>query len=159
MLTLRKMTIDDLPLFKKWLFVPHVSRWYHDPEDWISEVENADGAFDWVEHFIVETDGRPFGFCQYYAFCNSGEDWLEDSETEGTYSIDYLIGDPDALRRGYGKQIVAALTEKISAHKDARRIAVQPEKENAASRALLQSCGFSLVDAQRGVFLKELSHA
>ena len=41
MIQLRKMEQTDLPVFKKWLYTLHVAMWYHDPLDWIKEVEFA----------------------------------------------------------------------------------------------------------------------
>jgi RimJ/RimL family protein N-acetyltransferase len=156
MLELRPMTCGDLPLFQKWLHAPHVAKWYHDPDDWMAEVKQQDGAFSWIRHFIAETDGRPVGFCQYYAAKDSDEEWLRALGVGGTYSIDYLIGEADALRRGYGRQIVARLTDEILRLSDARRIAAAPERENAASRALLCACGFAPAGAAGEVYVKEL---
>mgnify|MGYP001440533810 FL=1 len=31
MIKLRPMTQDDLTIFKKWLYTPHVAKWYHEP--------------------------------------------------------------------------------------------------------------------------------
>ena len=60
------------------------------------------------------------------------------------YSVDYMIGELDCIHRGFGKEIVKQLIEKIRCHGDAERIVVQPEQENAASCGLLLSCGFVL---------------
>lgn len=150
------MTPDDLPLFKGWLRTPHVARWYHDVDDWIAEAEDVDGTFGWLRHFISEQDGRPVGFCQYYAGRDSGEEWLDALGTDGTYSLDYLIGDVKDLRRGFGRQLVGLLTEEIAQNPDAMRIAARPEPENEASRALLRSCGFKSADADACIFVKEL---
>lgn len=150
---LRKMTAADMPIFKQWLAAPHVARWYHDPLDWIEEVEKQDQAFRWLHHFIVEQDGVPIGFCQYYACKDSEELWEGYTALGGSYSIDYLIGDPAYLRKGIGKQVVADLLRKIALHRDAKRIVVQPEPENEASCGLLRSCGFVL-DADTGIYVK-----
>lgn len=40
MLNLRTMNAEDLPVFKKWLRMPHVAKWDHEPLDWIEEVES-----------------------------------------------------------------------------------------------------------------------
>lgn len=37
--------MTDLAIFRKWLYTPHVARWYHDPLDWIHEVEKQDSGF------------------------------------------------------------------------------------------------------------------
>ena len=156
MIRLRKMGLEDLPLFKAWLSAPHVARWYHDPQDWIGEVEQQDGAFRWLHHFIVEQEDRPIGFCQYYACKDSGEDWGGYTALGGTYSIDYLIGETQYLGKGVGKQIVAELTERIMGRGDAERIVGQPEPENRASCGLLLSCGF-VFDPEKEIYVKRLS--
>ncbi|MDO4275653.1 MAG: GNAT family N-acetyltransferase [Eubacteriales bacterium] len=155
MIQLRKMEHTDLPVFKKWLYMPHVATWYHDPLDWINEVEEQDGEFCWIHHFIVEYEGRAIGFCQYYACKDSGELWEGYTALGGSYSIDYMIGESDCLRRGFGKMIVADLAGRIALCPDAKRIVVQPEPENKASCGLLLSCGF-VFDTEKEIYVKLL---
>jgi RimJ/RimL family protein N-acetyltransferase len=156
MIQLRKMEQTDLPVFRKWLYTPHIARWYHDPLDWIDEVEKQDGAFCWIHHFIVEHAGKPIGFCQYYACKDSEELWEGYTALGGSYSIDYMIGETDCLGKGFGKMIVAQLTDRIALHPDAKRIVVQPEPENKASCGLLLSCGFVL-DTEKEIYVKPLT--
>ena len=156
MIQLRKMNIHDLTIFKKWLFTPHVAKWYHEPQDWINEMEKQEDDFKWINHFIVEDHGTPIGFCQYYACKDSNELWEGYTALGGSYSIDYMIGETGYLRKGFGKKIVAALTSKIMLHSDAKRIVVQPEPENKASCGLLRSCGF-LFDQEKGIYVKDLA--
>ena len=156
MIQLRKMTLQDLPVFKRWLAVPHVVNWYHEPQDWIDEVEKQDGEFRWIHHYIVEFGKKPVGFCQYYACKDSDELWEGYTALGGSYSIDYLVGEREYLHKGIGKQIVAGLIEKIKMQHDAVRIVVQPEPENKASCGLLLSCGFQF-DTEKGIYVKLLS--
>ena len=155
MIRLRPMELTDLAIFKKWLYTPHVAKWYHDPFDWINEVEKQDGAFRWIHHLIVEYEESPIGFCQYYACKDSDELWQGYTALGGSYSIDYMVGEADYLRKGFGKKIVADLINKIMLHSDAKRIVVEPEPENKASCGLLLSCGFVL-DAEKGIYIKSL---
>ena len=67
MINIRLMTLEDLTIFKKWLYTPHVAKWYHEPLDWIAEIEQQEGAYNWIHHYIVEYNNRQIGFCQYYA--------------------------------------------------------------------------------------------
>lgn len=154
-LQLREFCNEDIPLFKKWLFLPHVAMWYHDPLDWLDEVENRDGEFSFIHHFVVETERKPIGFCQFYEYCHSGEEWHGETEIAGTYSIDYLIGDTDCLGKGFGKAIVGALIEKVKGQPGAERIIVQPESENKASCNTLISSGFSF-DSAKGIYIIKL---
>lgn len=144
MINLRIMNAADLPIFKKWLGTPHVAKWYHDPLEWIKEVEMQDGAFRWIHHFIAEYDYKPIGFCQYYACKDSDELWGGYTQMGGSYSIDYMVGEKEYVHKGFGREIVKNLIEKIKLHGDAERIVVQPEPGNAASCNLLLSCKFVL---------------
>ncbi len=132
----------DIPLFKKWLNLPHVSKWYREPQDWIKEIEQRDRKFSFIHYFIVEAEGQKIGFCQFYEYCKSGEIWHGDIETEGTYSIDYLIGNVNFLKKGYGKATIKSLVAVIKTIKNAKRIIVQPESDNKASCSTLLSSGF-----------------
>ncbi len=155
MTEIRTMKDNDLNIFKKWLYTPHVAKWYHDPLDWISEIEHQDDEFDWIHHYIVEYDDTEIGFCQYYACRDSDEPWGGYTEMGGSYSIDYMIGEKEFVGMGIGKDIVYKLIDKIKEHSDARRIVVQPECENKASCNLLLSCGFDY-DREKDIYLLNL---
>lgn len=155
MINLRAMHTEDLTIFKKWLALPHVTKWYQDPLDWVNEIEKQDNEFSWIHHFIVEQENNPIGFCQYYACRDSDELWEGYTALGGSYSIDYMIGDTAYLRKGFGKLIVAKLTEKIATHNDAKRIVVQPEQENKSSCGLLLSCGF-VFDTDSEIYVRML---
>ncbi|MBU5484241.1 acetyltransferase [Clostridium sp. MSJ-11] len=155
LIKLRVFRDEDMGLFKKWLYTTHVAKWYHEPLDWIDEVEKRNSEFVWLHHYIVEHEDKPIGFCQFYEYYNSGETWNGDTDVNGTYSIDYMIGEPNYLGKGLGKQIIRALVSKISHHNNAKRIIVQPEEENKASCGVLLSCGFEF-DNQNGIYIRVL---
>ena len=151
----REFHKEDITLFNRWLYMPHVSQWYHEPQDWLYEVEDKNGEYTWINHYIVEEHGKEIGFCQYYEYSNSGETWHGTVEVRGTYSIDYMIGEPDYLRKGIGRQIVLSLVELIRKEGDAKRIIVQPELENEASCRTLLASGFTY-DEGNTIFIMEL---
>lgn len=152
---IRALHDHDVDLFAKWLYTPHVARWYHEPEDWLNEIKNRHSEFSWVHHFIVESNDKPIGFCQYYEYKNGGETWHGDIDMEGTYSIDYMIGEANYLGKGLGKQIIKSLIDKISLCDNAKRIIVQPEPENMKSCGTLLSCDFTF-DEQNELYVLEL---
>lgn len=154
-ITLRKFEDSDLPLLKRWLYLPHVAAWYHDPLDWIEEVEKRNDKFSFLHHFIAEQSGKAIGFAQFYEYHHSSEDWHGDTELAGTYSIDYMIGDSDYLGKGLGKAIVRELVGCIEAQAGAKCIIVQPEPENKASCGTLLSCGFTY-DGKNGIYKKSV---
>ena len=103
---------------------------------------------------MVELEGKPIGFCQYYEYCHSGEDWHGNTDINGAYSIDYLIGDTEYLGKGFGGNIIRLLIKEIKLHNNAKRIIVQPEQDNKASCNALLSCGFCF-DTVNGIYIME----
>ena len=140
MLKLRKFNKSDIMIFKKWLNQEYVLKWYKEPEVWIHEVSSIE--FSWVAHFIVECDGKPIGFCQYYEYEKGKETWHKNIPMKNTYSIDYLIGEPKFLKKGFGTKIIVALKNVVFRETDAKRIIVKPEIENESSCRALLSSGF-----------------
>ncbi len=141
MIELRRLEDADMTLMESWLKEPHIAAWYHDSQDWLQEVRERAGAFRWLNHLIVMCEGRAIGFCQYYRYADGGETWHGDVEVEGTFSIDYMIGEAAYLRKGLGKEIVQALLQRAR-QAGARRVIGQPEEENVASCRTLLACGF-----------------
>lgn len=154
-LLLRQLLDKDIVLFERWLYMPHIAKWYHNPLSWMDEVQKRNDQYSFIHHFIVEDGGKPIGFCQYYEYRHSGEDWHGGTDINGAYSIDFLIGDTEYLGKGFGKAIIHLLVEKIKLHNNAKRIIVQPEQENRASCNTLLSCGFSF-DTNNEIFIMEL---
>ena len=94
----------------------------------------------------------PIGFCQHYPYWRSGEVWHGAVPLANTYSIDYMIGNPAFLRKGYGAQAIRLLSRSVFLNPDAARIIVKPDGGNTASRGALASAGYCF-DPQNGVFI------
>jgi RimJ/RimL family protein N-acetyltransferase len=139
-ISLRPFVDSDIPFFIEWLNKPYIQKWYDPIDEWLEEVENCDGTFSWISHFIVMFEDVPIGFCQYYDCFDSQnfEDWNgRKFENRGeVYSIDYLIGNENYLGKGYGKELVRLLTDMVFAL-GAKEIIVDPDKENVNSNGVL----------------------
>ena len=154
-LRLKKFTDQDIPLLTEWLGAEHIKPWFTDPQAWLDEVREREREYSWIHHYIICGDRGSIGFCQYYPYWKSGEEWHGNIPVEGTYSIDYLIGEVENLKKGYASAAVRLLGELIAEEKDAKRIIVQPETNNHASRNTLLSAGYSY-DTAKGLFLLEI---
>jgi len=139
----------DLPVIEGWLNAEHVSPWFENPEEWMRELRERNGEFSFVSHLIAEMDGIPIGFCQYYDcfYAKRYEDWHEVSSPGLKYSLDYMIGDPDYLGRGLGKEMIAKLMV-ILKDAGAREIIVDPDKENIPSVKAFLANGFERAGEQ-----------
>lgn len=86
---------------------------------------------------------------------NEIEDWYSVSKPNHTFSIDYLIGNENYLRKGYGKEIIRLLTQKVKAEQIAEKIIVQPDIENIPSNKALLANGY-IFDSEKNYYIKEL---
>lgn len=141
-LELRRFTDEDLPRFSAWLKKEYILKWYEDPDAWMAETKGRSAEFSFITHFIALYEGKPIGFCQYYPCTNAGEEWYGDIPAEGSYSLDYLIGEEEYLGEGLGKGIIQLLINEVFQQTNADRIIVQPDSENGASCGALLASGF-----------------
>ncbi|NDV97578.1 GNAT family N-acetyltransferase [Dysgonomonas sp. 521] len=153
---LKPLLKEDMPLFEEWLNKGYVYKWLcPDGEEqrkaWLEEVNNKDGKYNFLTHFIVYHNERKIGYC-LYADCF----FLKDLEEEGhdfeslygdvteknhTFEIGYLIGEEEYLNKGISKIVIQQLEEKITAL-GGREITADPSEENTFSIKALLSNGF-----------------
>lgn len=152
------ITRADYPLVSAWLRQPHVQRWWcDDPAPEAVEAEYG-GVIDGAEAaqvFIAHREGRPVGLVQCFALSDYPQ-YVDDIArwTEvppRAWSLDYFIGEPDALRRGWGTELVGQLTDRIWAQApDATAVIVPVHADNRASWRVLERVGYRR--AARGEF-------
>lgn len=139
MIRLRPATPDDLDLLRRWDEQPQVLA--ADPnDDWGWETELARDP-DWREQLIAEVDGRPIGFVQII------DPAREDSHYWGAVeddlrAIDIWIGEPDALGRGYGTQMMRQALARCFAAPEVTAVLVDPLVTNTRSHRFYERFGF-----------------
>ena len=151
---IRKFTLEDSNILKVWLEQDHIQKFWGDPQIWMKEIAENIRA-EWVNYFIVECDGTPIGFLQYYETDKAPQgDW--SVEPIGTVGIDYLIGDTAYLGKGYGSKIVRLLIDFIKSKNAYDSIVADPIAENAASIKVLENNGFK--QNANGLFCLDLNN-
>lgn len=142
---------EDIPLFDKWLDKEYIKKWFGEKEDWLNEINERNGQYSFLKHFIVYYNDRKIGYC-LYADCfflksleEEGHDFQEMygdvAEQNHTYEIGYLIGEEEFLNRGIGKRIIQILEDRIIKI-GGKEIAADPAEENIISIKALLSNGF-----------------
>jgi aminoglycoside 6'-N-acetyltransferase len=110
----RRLQRDDFALLRRWLAEPLVAYWWnHDTEPEAVERDfgpSVDGL-DATELFVVLLDERPLGLIQRYPLA-AYQEYADElaplcDVPPGALSLDYLIGDPGARRRGLGARMIA----------------------------------------------------
>lgn len=135
-----------------WLRDPQVGAWWH------GVTETYDDAFvlehvleddGFVTHAIVELDGEPIGFQQWYdaradpeaqqAFDLDGDD--------AVFGIDQLIGESRLHGQGIGTRQVRAVVEHLlgPAGPGAARVITDPVVENLRAVRCYEKAGFTIV--------------
>ncbi len=150
---LRAMTEADLPLVAVWLREPHVARWRGEGLAVGAEIEKLRRRVTGDEPQSVrmlvvleaaapqdDQTATPIGWCQWYPI-NSDEILALGAEP-GDCGFDYAIGDPAAIGRGLGTQLIAALVDEVRRRRPDVGIVVDPDAENRASRRVLEKNGF-----------------
>jgi aminoglycoside 6'-N-acetyltransferase len=145
----RPMVTADLPMLKRWLQMPHVSAWWHDPAE---QFELVSGDLDHPDmaQFIVSAEGRPFGYLQCYNL--SAWDTGFGPQPPGTRGLDQFIGESDMIDRGHGSAFIRAFAERLLAN-GTPRIVIDPDPSNARAIRAYEKAGFQrgrIVDTPDG---------
>lgn len=154
MLELRILNDSDIPLVEVWLNKEHVKKWYEIPhlgitiDDWLLEIKEYKGNFQWITYLIVLWNSRPIGLCLHYKCEDSIDEDFGTLPLTDSYGIDYLIGEESQLGKGLGKGIITLLVDKIFSLPNAKRVTADIDKRNKVSERALLSCGFTLLDAE-----------
>ncbi|MCM2282100.1 MAG: acetyltransferase [Bdellovibrionaceae bacterium] len=134
--------MEDFVLLKRWQSLPHVMMvWgnerYEEPyEQYV--FRTADGS---VKQFIIEIDGNPIGYFQYYWASRVGEGWWEGFDP-ATVGIDFYIGEPDCLGKGIGSKVIASAKRMLFKDPMILRIIADPSPSNGKIIHLLRKAGF-----------------
>jgi aminoglycoside 6'-N-acetyltransferase len=149
MITLRTMTEADLPVVGAWMRQSHVAVWWLEGSTLEEELDDCARSVRGEQPtnmLIVLEDGRAIGWCQWYRYADYPDDAPAIGASPEEVGIDYAIGEPDAIGRGLGTQLIAVLVEEIWAEIPDARFIVDPSAANLASRRVLEHNGFAFVE-------------
>lgn len=148
---IRKMTDNDYALMAKWLSTREVLEFYGDINSPFS-IEEVRKKYELrvrgeilVFPFIVELDGSPIGFMQYYKLQADDLKELGYINNVVVFGVDQFIGIPKLFNKGYGTIMVSKFIELIIKITDAEIIIVDPEISNERAIRCYEKCGFTKV--------------
>ncbi len=146
MLTLRRATVGDAPLLRRWDDEPHVAA--SDPnDDWHWEAELGED-WPWREQLIAEVDGVPIGFLQIIDPAEEVSRYWGDVPAN-LRAIDIWIGEAAYLGRGYGTRMMRWAIDLCFAEPAVEAILIDPLTSNTRAIRFYQRLGFRPVGERR----------
>ncbi|WP_308862204.1 GNAT family N-acetyltransferase [Paenibacillus radicis (ex Xue et al. 2023)] len=149
-LTVRRLTRFDASMLHKWLNDPEVLRYYggrdraHTPE---MVQEHFYPEEDQLYRCILEYEGQPIGYIQFYLLEAEGLNYFGLDESEGTriFGTDQFIGEPTYWNRGIGKQLMSSMLRYLEEEHQASRVVMDPQAWNERAIACYEKSGFRKV--------------
>lgn len=147
------MAREDLPQLQGWMQQPHVAEWWGaDASETIEAVEaryaervdTIDGAHH-VAPWIMEIEGTPVGFVQWYRVEDEAEWYPGVDIRANTVALDIVIGDPDYVGKGHGRRLVLEFVHHVlrAAVPDCPEVWLDPDPRNERAMRSYRAAGFT----------------
>jgi len=142
--TLRRATMDDLPVLRHWDTQPHVIAASGDDDSFPWETELPRDV-DWRELLIGEVGGRPVGVMQIIDAAREETHYWGDAEPN-LRAIDIWLGEASDLGKGYGTQMMRLALARCFADPKVTAILIDPLASNIRARRFYERLGFKPVE-------------
>lgn len=139
-----------------WLAAPHVQEFWDSTdghkEDLLNFMDGRKTPSDYADgkyvYWIAQADGHPYALIMTIKE-DPGEDRPEIKEqyiskNGNTYSIDYMIGDPEYVGKGLGSKTLKEFMDFFMTSVDPKTdtFFIDPDAENARARHVYENVGF-----------------
>lgn len=133
---------NDADLLRGWLADERVAERYGGRDRIKAEADSITDylADDEVTRCIVETDGRPIAYVQFYPVLDPTAYGLE-ANARGVWGTDQFIGVPELWGRGFGSRFVRLVAEYLVAN-GAARVVTDPAVANERAVRAYEKAGF-----------------
>jgi aminoglycoside 6'-N-acetyltransferase len=139
----RPAELADLPMLRRWIITPDVSRWWSDDDPFDAADLNDPNFAAW----IVSLADRPFAYLQDYAV-HAWPDHHFAHLPLLSRGIDQFIGEPDLLGLGHGPAFIRQHLAALFA-RGVPIVATDPHPENLRAIAAYRKAGFMVAGAPR----------
>jgi len=148
-LSFRPLRLGDLPLLQRWLSMPHIDEWWHQPLDAAGVQAKYAPCIDGSEPtrvFLMEYRGQPIGWIQWYRWADYPRHaGLLGAEPEAA-GVDLAIGEVRMLGRGLGPHAIRLFMNQVVFSDPAITACVSdPETRNTRSVRAFEKAGFQVI--------------
>lgn len=107
--------------------------------------EPVEGGVREYQACIVERNGEPIGFVQFYLLRRKDAAEFGASGQERAFGVDLYIGAPELWSRGLGTQVLEMTRDLLVEERGASHIYADPRSDNLRSVRALEKAGFRRV--------------
>lgn len=148
-IVVRKLTCHDEALLVKWLSNPQLLQ-YYEGRDRVHNLEMIREHFyperDAEVRCIVEYEGQPIGYIQYYYVDEITKKEYDYKTFNGKIiGIDQFIGETHLWNQGIGRKLVSAMVKYLFEYEHANKVIMDPQAWNERALACYEKCGFKKV--------------
>jgi RimJ/RimL family protein N-acetyltransferase len=151
----RPVAVADYPLLRAWLAEPHIREWWGEPEEELGFIRDMVEGRDTSRPFIIELDGAPVGYIQYWFIGHhqnrpwiDEHPWLAELPADAV-GVDLSLGDAARLSQGIGSAALSAFARRLLAEGH-RTIVIDPDPDNARAVRAYAKAGFRPVPHLEG---------
>jgi aminoglycoside 6'-N-acetyltransferase len=157
----RPLTEADTVLLSCWLSDPEVAQ-YYEGRDKSFDLESVRATFDveravaeGVRQGIVELEGAPIGYLQYYPVPPSEAEEYGYALDANLWGMDLFIGETNHWNRGIGTELVRATIEQIVRYHAPLAVVIDPQVSNRRAIRCYEKAGFRIARRLPGHELHE----
>jgi aminoglycoside 6'-N-acetyltransferase len=140
----------DYTLMVRWLNEPHVCEWwdYDEPpmtlEQAVADYRECTLPGGSTTACIIEYDGRPIGYCQFYPWSDEVDSAREIGfePQPGWWGLDIFIGEPELTGQGLGARASILLSKYLKKNHGAAAVALTTSVENKRAIGAYEKAGF-----------------
>lgn len=150
-ITFRPLKRRDMPLMHRWLYTPHVAKWW-----WPDQAPSAAAleqkylpriaGDEPTDCYIIQEDGRDIGYIQTYVIADHPDYDVLVGVAERAAGIDIFIGEPDRVHRGLGSGILRIFMRTIVfADPSVESCIIGPAVSNMSAIRCYEKAGFTFL--------------
>lgn len=143
-LTIRPLRVGDADIMLKWLTDPRVLEFYEGRDvHFTPETIREDFFDDELFRCIIEWEGKPAGYLQYYPVDAEGraEYGFTGPET-CLWAADQFLGEPSLWGKGLGRRFLRLLLRYLFEEEGAKAVLLDPHADNERAIRCYEACGF-----------------
>lgn len=150
-LLVRRLLDEDAHLLREWLSNPALLQFYEGRDRGLGPLAIREKYLanqgDPVTGCIVEWDGRPIGYTQFYPLDDGEKTRYRYPIADRIYGMDQFIGDPMCWDQGIGTFLVKSMGDYLCRSMKADRVVMDPQADNARAIRCYEKSGFRRIRA------------